>query len=143
MMSCGRSKRVIPAGLYHTVLASSAIAAPPANAVPNPEPFCSASAKNDAEAGAEIPAIAAASADLFSRRLALDFILFSSFSPIGRGSALTIAQGPVQANRIPYATTFRLSERGPALRKGSPGQTCACRPGDRLFPHASPPAPCR
>src|SRR5262245_14476858 len=92
----------MPAGLYQTVLASSAIAAPPANAVPRPDPFCSAIAKNDAEAGPEIPAIAVASAVLCSRRLARTFILFSSFSLVGRTSALTIAQGPAAANGIAY-----------------------------------------
>src|SRR5262245_53691409 len=102
-MSCGRSSRVMPAGLYQTVLASSAIAAPPAKAVPRPDALCSAIAKNDADAGAEMPAIAAASADLCSRRLALDFILFSSFSLVGRDSLLTIAQGPAPSNGIPYA----------------------------------------
>jgi hypothetical protein len=50
----------MPAGLYHTVLASSAIAAPPANALPIPEALFSASWKNAAEAGAEIPAMATA-----------------------------------------------------------------------------------
>src|SRR5262245_52552080 len=55
-MNCGRAKRVIPAGLYQTVLASSAIAAPPANALPMPEALCSAIWKNAADAGADAQA---------------------------------------------------------------------------------------
>src|SRR2546427_6445167 len=43
----------MPAGLYQTVLASSAIAAPPAKALPMPDALFSAIWKNAAEAGAD------------------------------------------------------------------------------------------
>src|SRR5262245_57841666 len=63
-MICGRSRRVIPAGLNHTVLASSATAAPPAKALPMPEALCSAIWKKAADAGADAQASASASAGL-------------------------------------------------------------------------------
>src|SRR5262249_44984370 len=55
-MSCGPFRRVIPAGLYHTVLASSAIAAPPAKPLPIPAALCSAIWKKAAQAGADAAA---------------------------------------------------------------------------------------
>src|SRR5215467_14609253 len=63
-MSCGPLRRVIPAGLYHTVLASSAIAAPPAKALPMPEALCSAIWKKAAQAGADAAASAIATTAL-------------------------------------------------------------------------------
>src|SRR5882672_305271 len=63
-MNCTPFRRVIPAGLYHTVLASSAIAAPPANALPIPEALCSAIWKKAADAGADAAASASASTGL-------------------------------------------------------------------------------
>src|SRR5882672_2698542 len=107
----------MPAGLYHTVLASSAIAAPPAKAVPMPDAFCSANAKKAAEAGAEMPATAAARADLCSRRHVRGFILFSSFfwhrGPYTtRRPALTIAQGFTPANGVSYPAGARWPPAG-------------------------------
>src|SRR5262249_60129443 len=63
-MNWGPARRVIPAGLYHTVLASSAIAAPPAKALPSPEALCSAIWKKAAQAGADAAANAIATTDL-------------------------------------------------------------------------------
>src|SRR5215831_11690988 len=63
-MNCGPLRRVIPAGLYQTVLASSAIAAPPANALPIPEALCSAIWKKAAQAGADAAASTIATAAL-------------------------------------------------------------------------------
>src|SRR5215471_20214776 len=54
----------MPAGLYQTVLASSAIAAPPAKALPIPEALCSAIWKKAAQAGADAAASAIATTAL-------------------------------------------------------------------------------
>src|SRR5262249_15621604 len=63
-MNWGPARRVMPAGLYHTVLASSAIAAPPAKALPIPEALCSAIWKKAAQAGADAAASAIATTAL-------------------------------------------------------------------------------
>jgi hypothetical protein len=67
----------MPAGLYHTVLASSATAAPPANALPMPEPPVSWIWKNAAEAGAEMQATARNNADRRKKQQVRDFMLLS------------------------------------------------------------------
>jgi hypothetical protein len=73
----GAARRAIPAGLDHSVLASSAEAAPPANALPIalPEFSCSANPAPDAEtveSEIAMPLIAAATR---VRLTASDFIL--------------------------------------------------------------------
>ncbi len=85
-------KRVMPAGLAHTVLASSATAAPPAYALPSPLPFCSCSA-NAAPNAWPAPSASHRCGDGACNVLFLDRNRM-------HGRALLLARGVVRSSRV-------------------------------------------
>src|SRR3954452_17157963 len=97
--TCEAVKRDMPAGLDHTVLASSADAAPPANALPRPLPDCCCNANAEPCAVphasvAAIPASAGAMRD-FRDGMLMKFssVVVGRYPPVMRCRACFAALG--------------------------------------------------